>query len=153
MKYLPSILIGLALGLSLYFVFFNQTPQQNETVTEQPVSPTLQGKWETKADDQPPVSVKVTPVEFGKNAVLWKFDIVFDTHSGSLDEDLLKVVVLSDDKGETYQPIRWEGSGPGGHHRAGVLVFEAINPLPFYVELKIINVGNIPERLFKWNVE
>lgn len=153
MKYLPSIPVGLALGLLLYFVFFNQTPQQNETVTEQPLSGTSQGQWETKTDNQPPVSVKVTPVEFGKDAVLWKFDIAFDTHSGSLDEDPIKVIMLSDDKGNTYQPIRWEGSEPGGHHREGILVFEAVNPLPSYVELKIINVGNISERLFKWNVE
>ncbi len=113
---------------------------------------TLQ-KWETKTDDQPPVTVKVTPVEFGNNVQTWKFQIVFDTHSGSLDEDLLRVAVLTDDNGNEYPPTAWEGTGPGGHHREGVLIFNAINPLSPSVELKIKGVGGIPERLFRWSTQ
>ena len=113
----------------------------------------MQGNWLTKTDDQPPVTINVTPVEFGKDAKTWKFQLVFDTHSSSLDDDLLKMVSLWDNQGNSYQPIAWEGSGPGGHHREGALVFAAINPVPTNIELKIKNVGGIPERLFIWNTE
>ena len=58
-----------------------------------------------------------------------------------------------DDKGNTYQSTMWEGSGPGGHHREGILVFNEINPTPAYIELKIKNVGGVPERLFKWDIK
>lgn len=117
------------------------------------MSSVTQGNWETKTDDQPPVTIKVTPVEFGKGAKTWKFQAVFDTHSGSLDDDLLAAVSLVDNKGSAYQPISWEGPGPGGHHREGVLAFEAVNPAPSYAELKIKNVGGVSERLFKWNMQ
>ena len=58
-----------------------------------------------------------------------------------------------DDKGNIYQPKMWEGPGPGGHHREGVLVFSPIEPAPKYVELRIKNIGGIAERLFRWDVK
>jgi hypothetical protein len=83
----------------------------------------------------------------------WKFQVVFDTHSGSLDDDLLTVASIVDDRGNAYQPTVWEGPGSGGHHREGALTFEAINPVPSYLELKIKDVGGIPERSFRWVFE
>src|SRR3989344_4249305 len=131
MKYISYALVVLALGLSTYFVFFNAKPEQGEAPKA------VAGEWETKINSEPPVTVKVTPVEFGKDARTWKFDIVLDTHSGSLDVDLLQAVLLADDTGNTYKPISWEGPGPGGHHREGVLLFDAIAPFPSYVELHV----------------
>jgi len=78
---------------------------------------------------------------------------MFDTHSVELDQDLMQIVELTDGQDNTYKPIAWEGAEPGGHHLEGVLVFEAINPVPPSIELKIKDVGGVPERSFKWNTE
>ncbi|MDO8743322.1 MAG: hypothetical protein Q7J30_02085 [Candidatus Azambacteria bacterium] len=145
MKYLKFSPIILALAFLLYYYFGIYQPGQLTNMEQK--------QWETKTDEQPPVSLKITPIEFGKDAKIWKFAVVFDTHSGSLDEDPIKTTLLLNDKGNIYQPIAWEGSGPGGHHREGVLVFNAINPVPAYVELKIKDVGGIAERIFRWNLE
>ena len=142
MKYISYALIVFALGLLSYFVFFNEKPQQREFPN-----------WETKVNSEPPITVKVTPVELGRDAGTWKFDIVLDTHSGSLDVDLLQSVLLADDKGNMYKPTSWQGPGPGGHHSEGILIFDEIKPTPSYVELKIKNVGGVAERSFKWNIE
>ena len=154
MKYVLYIVILLAFALLIFYagVSDRQTPQPiRELQTEQQNVP--QGPWETKTDDQPPVTVTVTPLELGKDAQAWKFDIVLDTHTGSLDNDLLTAAVLIDDSGAAYQSTAWEGPGPGGHHREGVLVFDAINPAPEQVTRKIKDVGGVPERTFTWNIE
>ena len=65
----------------------------------------------------------------------------------------MKVVTLVDDKGIAYLPTRWEGAGPGGHHREGTLVFNAVNPAPTSVHLQIKEVGGIPERMFIWELK
>ncbi len=142
MKYSPYIFVVLAAGLLIYFGFSSEK-----------FSNTSQDKWETKVDGQPPVTIQVTPVEFGKSSKQWKFDVVFTTHSGSLDDDPVKIALLMDNNGNIYQPIAWEGPGPGGHHREGVLIFNPIKPLPKYVELKIKNVGDVPERSFRWDLK
>lgn len=116
-------------------------------------SEVAQSNWETKTDDRSPVTIKVTPVEFGKDAKTWKFQIVLDTHSGSLDQDPTKVISLSDDKGNIYQPIAWEGPGPGGHHREGVLQFTSLSPAPPAITLKIRDVGGVTERNFIWEIK
>lgn len=154
MKNFLYITIGLTVVLLLYFGVFNRYELSSLNI-EQPKQSVskAQTAWETKTDDETSVTVKVTPIEFGKDANIWKFNIVFDTHAGSLDDDLLKAVVLSDDKGNLYQPISWEGSGPGGHHREGVLVFNPVIPIPLYVELKVKDVDGVSERSFKWNLE
>jgi len=154
MKYFLYIAIGLAAVALLYFGVFNRYDPSSANI-EQPKQQVskAQTAWETQADDQLPVTIKVTPIEFGKSVNIWKFDIAFDTHTGSLDDDLLRVVTLSDDKGNVYQPISWEGPGPGGHHREGILIFNAVIPAPSYVELKIKKVGGVPKRSFKWNME
>lgn len=154
MKYLLYIIIGLAAVALFYFGIFNRKQPQpsNNQQIEQPVN-TVRDNWETKTDDQPPVTIKITPVELGKGTETWKFQIVFDTHSGSLDDDLLAAVSLVDDKGNIYQKISWEGPGPGGHHREGTLAFNPIQPPPKYVELKIKDVGGVLERSFRWNIE
>jgi len=155
MKYIKFIIVALvSISFLYYFGVYNrqkQIPAENSP-SEQPKA-TEQGQWETKNDEQPPVSVKITPIELGQNAKTWKFDIAFTTHSGDLNDNLVKAVTLTDDKGDNYQPTAWDGPGPGGHHRKGMLVFNPIQPLPAYVELKIKNVGGIAERSFKWNVK
>ena len=148
------ILVLVVVAVSVGFMIVSRERSSSETPRAKATSGDANTKkWETRVDDQPPVTVEVTPIELGKNIGVWKFAVVFDSHSVSLDDDPLKVATLFDDEGNSYQPTAWEGSGPGGHHREGVLVFEAINPAPLYVELKIKDVGGIPERSFKWNIE
>lgn len=143
MKYLVYAIIVLVAGSMLYVGFFNgKKSQQNND----------ERVWETKTDDQPPVTIAITPIEFGKDTQIWKFNVDFTTHSGSLDDDPVKVASLMDDKGNTYEPTAWEGPGPGGHHRAGVLLFNAVSPAPEYITLRIRNVGGIAEREFRWTI-
>lgn len=156
MKYIKFTVIIFALAFILYYYFGiydggKQQPQINQQIES--VNGIGQKQWETQTDEQPPVTIKITPIEFGGSAEIWRFGVVFDAHSGSLDDDPVEIAVLADDKGKSYRPIAWEGSGPGGHHREGVLAFSAINPAPSSVELKIKNVGGISERSFKWNIK
>ncbi len=158
MKYLKFSPIILALVFLLYYYFGVYHPQkqvlpsQNEQSEQESVN-SGQTQWETKSDDQPPVAVTVTPIEFGQDAEQWRFTVVFDTHSGSLDQDPAKVILLSDDKGNVYQPVTWKGPGPGGHHREGILIFAPIQPAPKFIELKIKDVGGVAERSFMWNLD
>lgn len=131
--------------------FVKQRSEDGQQI-EQPVN-RAQGNWETKTDDRPPVTIKVTPVELGKGAETWNFQVVLDTHSGSLDNDLLAAVSLADDKGNVYRPVAWEGPGPGGHHREGVLRFIPLSPAPPAITLNIRDVGGIAERIFTWEIK
>ena len=134
-------------------VFYNpKTVSTSPTQNNLNISGTVQ-KWESKIDDQASVTVTVTPTLLGEKLGEWKFNVVMDTHSVELDQDMTKVVVLVDDQGKEYAPSAWEGTDPGGHHREGVLVFETISPAPISVELKIKNIGGVSERSFKWNLQ
>lgn len=154
MKYLLILVIlFISAGLIYFGVFTKEQPQSNNSQQTKPMDIPAQIAWETKVDEQSPVTIKVTPLLLRKDSEKWKFQIVFDTHSGSLDDDLLSVISLIDDKGVSYQPISWDGPGPGGHHRDGVLVFNAIDPIPLAVELKFKNIGAVAERAFKWELK
>lgn len=152
MKYTYFIAIAFVV-IALIYLSFSAYRRTNEKDGQNTVEPSLvQKQYETKTDAQGPVTVEVTPQIFPEDRQ-WKFEMVLDTHSVELDQDPLQVVVLIDDQGNTFKPISWDGPGPGGHHREGILIFEAIIPVPKYIELKIQNVGNIPERSLKWNIQ
>lgn len=105
-------------------------------------------KLESKVDDQASVTVAVTPIDISSKSKEWKFDIVMDTHSVELDQDMTESAVLISDQGKEYKPISWEGSS-GGHHREGILTFNQIIPVPKSVELKISSIGDVV-RSFTW---
>lgn len=105
---------------------------------------------ETKESNEGPVFITVTPQGLEGSSPTWNFEVSLNTHSGSIDADLVAVSELWDDQAQVYKPLSWEGSAPGGHHRNGVLKFNPISPRPQSIELKIKNVGGIPERSFKW---
>ena len=152
MSYWRFIIIGLALiigGTAYYFVVYRgNRPPLPKTAS----GPAVQ-KWTSQISEEPPVLIKVTPLQLGQGADPWKFYVEFTTHSGSLDQDPAQATLLIDDTGQAYQPTVWEGPPPGGHHVTGTLAFKPIAPLPKSVELKIKNIGGIPERSFKWNLE
>src|SRR3989338_197657 len=90
-KYLEYCLIALASGAILYVGYFWEKPSLPPSA-----------EWETKINEEPPVSITVTPVEFGKVSGSWKFDIAFDTHSGSLDDNPLKIAFIVDEEGNKF---------------------------------------------------
>ena len=156
MRYLIFSPIIFTLAFLLYYYVGVYQPQK-EALLQNQQSELPEGtgemQWETKSDNEGPVAITITPIAFGEDADQWRFTVVFNTHSGSLDQDPTKVISVSDDKENTYQPIAWEGPGPGGHHREGALMFDPVEPSPEYVELKIRDVGGIAERSFRWDTK
>ena len=134
-------------------LYFSGPKIQTVPVVNQSIQQTsTKQNWETRTEEQANVTVVVTPIDLSLDSKEWKFEVVMNTHSVELDQDVAKIAVFIDDQGKEYQPLRWEGAEAGGHHREGVLVFNEIQPIPKSVELKIKDVGGVPERSFKWNI-
>jgi hypothetical protein len=95
------------------------------------------------------VRITVEPRGFPRGARTWDFAITLETHTQPLDDDLVRASTLFAD-GKPYLPLGWEGPAPGGHHRKGVLRFDAITPLPQAVELQIRRTGEASPRIFRW---
>lgn len=98
------------------------------------------------------VTVFATPQNLSSDVKTWDFKIVLDTHSADLSDDLTKTAVLLDATGTKHVPIGWEGAGPGGHHREGVLRFKPISPQPQTIELRIMRDGEGVPRSFRWQL-
>jgi hypothetical protein len=117
----------------------------------QPVSA---AEFATRSNDTGGVRVDVTPKSVAAGSA-WQFEVVMDTHTKSLDDDLTKTAVLVDDGGRKYAPLDWQGDAPGGHHRKGVLRFAApTEPIKSF-ELQIQGVGGDSKnkRIFKWTMK
>lgn len=99
------------------------------------------------------VTVAVTPQNLVANAKSWDFKVVLDTHSGELNDDLVKTTTLLDGKGGRHAPVKWEGAGPGGHHREGTLKFNPVSPTPTAIELSITRAGEAKPRSFRWQLK
>ena len=99
------------------------------------------------------VTMAVTPQNLDTTAKSWDFKVALDTHSGALDDDLVKTAALLDDKGGRFVPMKWEGAGPGGHHREGTLKFNPISPRPAAIELQIQRPGEATLRSFRWQLK
>jgi len=98
------------------------------------------------------VTVRVTPKNLVRGAPTWDFQVVLDTHSGDLGQDLVKAAGLIDARGREHAPTAWTGSPPGGHHREGVLSFKPLGPETDSVTLQIRGVGGVAERSFRWQL-
>jgi len=103
-----------------------------------------------QASSQSGVTVKVTPRSF--SGAQWEFEVVLDTHSQELDDDLLKAAVLITDGGAPTSPIGWDGDGPGGHHRKGLLRFRPTTASPASVEMRLERPGEAAPRVFRWKL-
>ena len=129
--------------------------ESSKVVTSSPLVASdelITNTWEKKTDKQENITVAVTPINLLPNSKEWKFEIVMDTHVTALNEEMTKVAVLIDDQGKEYLPKAWTGDGSGGHHREGVLSFNAITPTPNTIELRIKEVGKSTLRVFKWQI-
>jgi hypothetical protein len=106
-----------------------------------------------RSSDAAGVRVVVTPKALGAGVTIWEFEVVMDTHTKPLNENLAQVAVLVDDAGRRYAPIAWQGDPPGGHHRKGVLQFSARAEMPKAVELRIDGIGGAGTRTFRWDIK
>ena len=157
MKYSKFLVAALAFVLLAYFISQNNKEQTQETANGKETQQSLansgsQSSLTTRSDNQGAVTVEVTPLDISSDIDSWRFEGSLSTHSVELNGDLVQKSVLLDDQGNFHQPISWEGAGPGGHHREGVLIFNAVKPAPQSVELKIKDIAGIAVRSFKWNL-
>ena len=106
-----------------------------------------------QTNSQGNVTVQVKPINISKASKNWAFEVDLETHTVELSQDLVKNSVMVDDRGKSYYPVVWEGDPPGGHHRKGILKFEAISPIPKLILLKINKIGDTQERIFKWELK
>ena len=65
----------------------------------------------------------------------------------------LQVAVYTGLRQLLLAPAVWEGDPPGGHHRKGVLKFDAVNPRPQDIELRITRAGEPKPRSFRWQLK
>jgi len=79
------------------------------------------------------------------------FQVVLDTHSGSLDGYRFEEIVrLRDGKGGEAAPAAVESAKGSGHHREATVRFAWPDPKPGSVELVVKGVAGVPERVFRW---
>ncbi|MCL4798894.1 MAG: hypothetical protein KJ025_04860 [Burkholderiales bacterium] len=98
------------------------------------------------------VTVRVKPVDLAPAAKAWKFEVVLETHSVDLSDDLARAATLAV-AGTQHAPIGWDGDPPGGHHRKGVLRFAPVAPAPEALELRIQRPGEGAPRSFRWTLK
>ena len=147
-KTITILILALAF-IGGFLIFYNPKPASLPAQENSSVSDTQQ-KWGSKIDDQASVTVTVTPTLVSEESEEWKFNVVMDTHSVELDQDMTKYAVLVDDKGKEYVPIKWDGP-VGGHHREGTLSFVPIAPYPQWLIMKIKGIGGV-DRSFSWTL-
>ncbi|MBI3479701.1 MAG: hypothetical protein HY016_05000 [Nitrosomonadales bacterium] len=105
-----------------------------------------------QVSDELGIKVTATLQKILQGAKTWDVEVSLETHTHALSEMLENSAVLIAD-GKQYQPLGWEGSPPGGHHRKGLLRFAAVTPRPASVELQIRLVGDPTPRSFKWKLK
>jgi len=108
------------------------------------------GKLDSQTSSLSGVTVKVTPRSLAGAA--WEFEVVFDTHSQELNDDPQQAAVLVADGGKPSSPAGWQGDGPGGHHRKGVLRFKPAAASPASIELRLQRPGETAPRVFRWQL-
>ncbi len=93
------------------------------------------------------VRVEVVPQPLAADQPL-VLEVYFNTHSVDLDFDVEAIATLEDGAGNSYKPVSWEGSPPGGHHRSGRLSFPPVAAFR-YLKLTLEGVGGV-DRVFEW---
>jgi hypothetical protein len=105
-----------------------------------------------RSNDAGGVRVAVKPKSVAAGTA-WEFEVVMDTHTKPLDDDLTKTAVLVDDGGRRFVPMSWQGDPPGGHHRKGVLRFPAPTEQIKSFELQIQRASEANKRVFQWTMK
>jgi hypothetical protein len=149
-RFIPLLLATVLLTAAGWVAMRRLPALAGETSELQGASPTAGWEGQSQVSDAGAVRVRATPVTLGDDATTWDLIVSLDTHSVDLGHDLLQVARLRCDQGIEFQPLAWEGSPAGGHHREGTLRFEPIDHESQYLELVIRDVGQVPERSFRW---
>ena len=103
----------------------------------------------SQQDRQGPVTVAVTLVPDAAGGPM-RVKVVLDTHSVDLEPiNLRDTVVMRLGDGREMLASGIETAKGDGHHREATLVFPA--PAEGPVVLVVKNVGNVPERVFRWD--
>jgi len=113
------------------------------------VSDAAESGYAPQVSNEREIKVTATLQNIPSEAETWDFEVVLETHTKDLNDDLVKSSTLIAD-GRQYLPLSWEGAPPGGHHRKGKLRFKAIAPQPQSMELQIRLAGGSSPRSFKW---
>lgn len=108
------------------------------------------GKLAPQTSSQSGVTVKITPRSVA--GAEWEFEVVFNTHSQELNDDPRKAALLVADGSVQSAAIGWQGDGPGGHHRQGLLRFTAPAASPASIELRLQRPGEASPRVFRWQL-
>lgn len=98
------------------------------------------------------VRIVVTPKTVAAKSP-WEFDVVMDTHTKPLNDDLTKTTVLVVNGGQKYTPLAWQGDKPGGHHRKGILQFPAPGEQVRSFEVQIQGATETSKRIFQWTMK
>ena len=107
---------------------------------------------EARTSDADGVQVVVTPKSLDPAANSWDFEVVLDTHTKPLNDDMMRASELIAD-GRPYAPLSWLGDPPGGHHRKGSLSFSRPAELPKVMEIRINGIGGGAARTFRWELQ
>lgn len=146
--YFIIIIVAVIFIIAVGFQILNQPSEiQEAQVIAQSDPVAKKSNLEIQTDNDGEVEIVITPKIYDKE---WFFEIALNTHSEELTVDIMKAMILLDDKGREYAPLAWNGDPPGGHHRSGILRFAPISPQPASIILKIIGVGGVGERNFFW---
>jgi hypothetical protein len=109
----------------------------------------------TQIKNENAVTVEVTPLNITGSGPTLDFRVALNAHSGDLNYDLTKVVVLRDSRNNEYVPAGWAGSN-GGHHIEGVLKFsnraDILKSGVKSLSLELKGIAQVPSRQFQWNV-
>ena len=115
-------------------------------------SETTQMDFPIAMNDENAITFEARPlaIEFDKPL---RIELSIDTHVGALDFDVTDVAVLETDTKTVLEPLSWEGSPPGGHHRSGTLTFPSIPKTTKELRLIIRNVYEIETRTLSWSLQ
>jgi hypothetical protein len=141
------VLAAVALGLAAH------GPIRGAVAAEAVAPAPARGSLAAQTNREGGVTVKVTPKSLGREQATWDFEVVLDTHSKDLSEDLSRVSMLVDANGAEHAPLAWEGDPAGGHHRQGLLKFKPLPAGTAAITLRIGEVGGVPSRVFQWRLD
>lgn len=97
------------------------------------------------------VTVAVTPGALDTPAPLWEFAVSFHSEGRPLREDMLQAATLVAGN-VRLKPLAWDGqAATREHHRAGVLRFLAVAPMPETLEVHIRMDREASARVFRWD--
>ena len=102
-------------------------------------------RFATRTLEAGPVTVQATLRRLDRAGATAR--IVLDTHAVELDLDVVAAATLTVG-GTKWRAERWDGDGPGGHHRDGDLRFAAAGPPDGEAVLSIRGLSQPLE--FRW---